>query len=58
MWLNYSSANDKWGKQTKSYVLVGPGFNSVSSHSNRNIDSNVIKIPALYKVMVLTAQEH
>ena len=45
MWLNYSSANDKWGKQTKSYVLVGPGFNSVSSHSNRNIDSNGVNSP-------------
>ena len=27
--------------------LVGPGFNSTSPHSNRNIDSHVIEIPAI-----------
>ena len=27
--------------------LLGPGFSSTSPHSNRNIDSNVIEIPAV-----------
>ena len=27
--------------------LVSPGFNSTSPHINRNIDSNVIEIPAI-----------
>ena len=27
--------------------LVGPGFNSSSMHINRNIDSNVIEVPAI-----------
>ena len=27
--------------------LLGSGFSSMSPHSNRNIDSNVIEIPAI-----------